>query len=182
MRFHSCQTAMLLVDVQERLFSHIHSNEMVEKYLLILLKGLKCLDVPILCNQQYTKGLGETIASVRTLLGETTVYEKCTFSCYKNDEVIETLKSLQVKSVILAGVETHVCVLQTALDLLDAGFEVILSTDTMGSRKRSDHEIALRRMEQEGVRLSTSESLLFELLQSALHPKFKEVSALVKAL
>lgn len=182
MRLHSKQTAMLLVDVQERLFGHIHHHELIEKHLLVLLQGLQHLAIPIVCNQQYTKGLGETISSVRDLLGKTTVYEKCTFSCYQNSDVMEHLKSLHVKHMIVAGVESHVCVLQSVLDLLDAGFEVMLCTDAIGSRKEHDHAMALRRMEQEGAKLCTTESLLFELLQSSLHPQFKAISALVKTL
>ena len=182
MRLDSKQTAMLLVDVQERLFAHIHNHELIEKHLLVLLKGLKTLEIPILCNQQYTKGLGQTISSVHYLLGKTTIYEKCTFSCYQNSEVTEALEALHVKCVIVAGVESHVCVVQSVCDLLDAGFEVIVCADAIGSRKEYDHHIALRRMEQGGASLATTESLLFELLQSALHPQFKEVSALVKTL
>lgn len=182
MRLHSKQKALLLVDVQERLFGHIHDYERIEKHLLVLLQGLQSLEIPIVCNQQYTKGLGETISSVRGILGETTVYEKCTFSCAQNGNVMERLKSLHVKQVIVAGVESHVCILQSVLDLLDAGFEVMLCTDAIGSRKAYDHEIALRRMAHEGASLGTSESLLFELLQSSLHPQFKAISALVKAL
>ena len=181
---HLCpdKTAMLLVDVQERLFVHIEASTLVEKHLLTLVQGLQNLEIPIFCNQQYTQGLGETIASLRSLLGEMKVYEKRTFSCYKNKDVMEALKMLQIKQVIVAGVESHVCVLQSVCDLLDAGFEVMVCTDAIGSRKSRDHEIALSRMQKEGAWLCTTESLLFELLQSANHPQFKTISALVKAL
>ncbi|WP_263832530.1 isochorismatase family protein [Sulfurospirillum oryzae] len=182
MRLNPEQTAMLLVDVQERLFPHIEGHASLEKHLVVLLKGLQTFNIPILCNQQYTQGLGETIPSLCALLDDKTVYEKRTFSCYQNEEVVNAVIQSGAKSIILAGIESHVCVLQSALDLLEAGFELIVCVDAMGSRKRHDHEIALRRMEQEGARLCTTESLLFELLQSALHPKFKEISSLVKAL
>jgi len=182
MRLSSSQTAILLVDVQERLFGYIDENDSIEKHLLTLLQGLQSLEIPIVCNQQYTKGLGETIASVRSLLGETIVYEKRTFSCCQNSDVMEHLKALHVKSVIVAGVESHVCVMQSVLDLLEAGFEVIVCADAIGSRHVKDHEIALLRMAQEGARVGTVESLLFELIQSAAHPQFKVISSLVKTL
>ena len=182
MRLSPYQTAMLLVDVQERLFGHIEGHEEIEKHLLVLLQGLQTLNIPILCNQQYTKGLGATIPSVRTLLGETTIYEKRTFSCCQNGDVMDALKALHVTCVMVAGVESHVCVLQSVLDLLEAGFEVIVCADAIGSRTIKDHEIALLRMAQEGARIGSVESLLFELLQSADHPQFKEISHLVKML
>ena len=182
MRLSSSQTAMLLVDVQERLFGYIEGNDMIEKYLLTLIQGLQSLNIPIICNQQYTKGLGETIDSVRSLLGEIKVYEKRTFSCCQNADVMEALKALHVKCVIVAGVESHVCVMQSVLELLEAGFEVMVCTDAIGSRKLKDHEIALARMQQEGAYVGTVESLLFELIQSATHPQFKVISSLVKAL
>lgn len=176
------ETALLLIDVQERLFGHIENHALIEKHLLVLVQGLQSLEVPLLCNQQYTQGLGETIATLRALLGDSVVYEKRTFSCCQNEDVMERLKALHVKRVIVAGVESHVCVLQSVLDLLEAGFEVMVCADAIGSRKEKDHEIALRRMEQESARLCTTESLLFELLHSANHPQFKAISALVKAL
>jgi nicotinamidase-related amidase len=182
MRLFPHQTALLLVDVQERLFGHIEGHVSIEKHLLVLLQGLQSLDIPIICNQQYTKGLGETIENIRTLLGETRVYEKRTFSCCQNPDVMEQLKALHVKSVIVAGVESHVCVLQSVLDLLEAGFEVVICADAIGSRKAKDHEIALLRMCQEGAHVGSVESLLFEFLQSADHAQFKAISSLVKSL
>jgi len=98
MRLFQQQTAMLLVDVQERLFGHIEGHASIEKHLLVLLQGLQSLDIPIVCNQQYTKGLGETIESIRTLLGEVEIYEKRTFSCCQNPDVMEALKALHVKA------------------------------------------------------------------------------------
>lgn len=182
MRLSSHQTALLLVDVQERLFGHIQNHDAIEKHLLVLLQGLQHLSIPTLCNQQYTQGLGETIESVRSLLGAPNVYEKRTFSCCQNPNVMEALKLLHVKSVIVAGVESHVCVLQSVLDLLEAGFDVMVCADATGSRKEKDHDVALLRMRQEGARIGSVESVLFELLHSADHAQFKNISTLVKAL
>ena len=182
MRLFPEKTAMLLVDVQERLFMHIEDHERIEKHLIALIQGLQHLEIPILCNQQYTQGLGETISSLRAVLHEKSVYEKRTFSCCQNGDVMAILKALNVTCVVVAGVESHVCVLQSVRDLIEAGFEVMLCVDAIGSRKYKDHEVALRRMEKEGAWLCTTESLLFELVQSANHTHFKAISGLVKTL
>ena len=182
MRLFPEKTAMLLVDVQERLFVHIQDHEHLEKHLVALVQGLQHLEIPIVCNQQYTQGLGETIAPLKAVLKETHVYEKRTFSCCQNGDVMARLKALNVTCVVVAGVESHVCVLQSVRDLIEAGFAVMLCVDAIGSRKYKDHEVALRRMEKEGAWLCTTESILFELLSSANHPQFKAISALVKAL
>lgn len=180
MRLEPRTTALLLVDVQERLFDHMHNAEHLEERLKVLLQGLQILKIPIFCNQQYTQGLGETIHSLRELLGEHSVYEKKTFSCCHNEVLMKDLLQKGIKTVILAGIETHVCVLQTALDCLEAHLQTWVCADATSSRKASDHEMAKMRFMQEGVRLSSVESLLFELMQSSQHPAFKSISALVK--
>ncbi len=172
--------AFVQVDVQERLFPFIANNEELEKNLVRLVKGLKTHKIPMLINEQYKKGLGETIDSLKDLVEEYPHFEKTTFSCCGQEEGLEKLKSLNKKYVILAGIETHVCVLQTALDLLEVGLVPVLVVDCVGSRKDLDKEIAIKRMLQAGVVLTTYESLLFELTQSSKHENFKEISKLVK--
>lgn len=180
MRIDPSVTLMLLVDVQEKLFAHIHNNQALCVRLEIVLKGLRILELPILCNQQYTDRLGETIAPVRALLASQSVYEKRSFSCCGNPDILKELNQTKTKNVILAGTETHICVLQTVLDLVANGYTPIVVADACGSREQSNHDIALRRMEKEGAIITTSESLLFELLQTSTHPHFKAISALVK--
>ncbi|MDD3463813.1 MAG: hydrolase [Sulfurospirillaceae bacterium] len=180
MRIDPAITAMLLIDVQERLFPHIADNLSIAKRLEVLIQGINALELPILRNQQYTAGLGETIESLRVLLKDDTVYEKRTFSCCDNPDVLEKLKSLSAKTVIVAGAETHVCVLQSVLDLVENGYIPVVVADAMGSRNPKDHEIALRRMESCGAVVTTTESLLFELLRTSKNPHFKTISALVK--
>lgn len=182
MRLKAKESILLLVDVQEKLFPHIQDNASLEKHLIALIQGLKTLEVPVLCNQQYTQGLGETIPSLKILLEQQPIYEKKTFSCCLNEPLVQALESLNRKSVILAGIESHICVLQTALDLCERGFEVMLCCDAMGSRRKANHEFALSRMQTQGVILSTTESILFELLGSAQHPQFKTISQIVRGL
>ena len=168
------------VDVQEKLFPHISNKEELEKNLLILIKGLKLHNIPIIVNEQYKKGIGETISSLKELTDSYPHFEKTTFSCCGNEDGLAAIKVTGKKFVILAGIETHVCVLQTALDLLEEGLQPVLVTDCVNSRKEKDKEMAIMRLVQAGVIPTTYESLLFELTVNAKNPSFKEISSLVK--
>ncbi|MDD2640550.1 MAG: hydrolase [Arcobacteraceae bacterium] len=172
--------AFCLVDVQERLFPFMQNKATLEKNLEILVKGLQLHDVPMVINEQYKKGIGETIEPLRELVEESPHFEKTTFSCCGNEDGLAAIKALGKKQIIVAGIETHVCVLQTCLDLLEEGFQVILVTDCCSSRKQSDKDVAITRLVQAGAIPATYEMILFELTVNAKHPKFKEISALVK--
>ena len=180
MRIKAQDALFCLVDVQERLFPHIENKDELEKNLITLVKGLKVLDIPFIVNEQYKKGIGETIPSLRELVDEYPHFEKTTFSCYKNEETIDAINEMNKKVVIVAGIETHVCVLQTCIDLLEGGFEVVLVTDCCTSRKQNDTDMAITRLVQAGVIPTTYESLLFELTLNAKNHCFKEISSLVK--
>lgn len=180
MRIELETTVMLLVDVQERLFPHIDNNTALRLRLEILLKGLGILEVPIFCNQQYTEKLGVTLPSLFALLRSKEVYEKRAFSCFDNPNISQVLKQSAAKSVIVAGIEAHVCVLQTVLDLIANGYTPVVVVDAVGSRHRQNLEIALKRMEKEGAILTTTESILFELMRTSTHSQLKAISALVK--
>lgn len=180
MRIRVEDALFCLVDVQERLFPHIGNKEILEKNLLTLVKGLKVLNVPFIVNEQYKKGIGETIASLKKLTDDYPHFEKTTFSCCGNNEGLEAIKKTGKKTVIVAGIETHVCVLQTCIDLLENGFKVVLVTDCCSSRKENDTKFAIKRLIQAGVIPTTYESILFELTLDAKNPCFKEISSLVK--
>ena len=180
MRIKVTDSIFVQVDIQERLFPHIANKEELEKNLLTLVKGLKVLGVPFIVNEQYKKGIGETIASLKELTDDYPHFEKTTFSCCGNNEGLEAIKKTGKKTVIVAGIETHVCVLQTCIDLLENGFKVVLVTDCCSSRKENDTKFAIKRLIQAGVIPTTYESILFELTLDAKHPCFKEISSLVK--
>ncbi|MCT7548171.1 hydrolase [Aliarcobacter butzleri] len=180
MRIRVEDALFCLVDVQERLFPHIGNKEILEKNLLTLVKGLKVLNVPFIVNEQYKKGIGETIPSLKELVETYSSYEKTTFSCCQNDETMKAIKNANKKVVIVAGIETHVCVLQTCIDLLENGFKVVLVTDCCSSRKENDTKFAIKRLIQAGAIPTTYESILFELTLDAKNPCFKEISSLVK--
>ena len=180
MRIKAEDSLFCLVDVQERLYPHVTNKEEIEKNLITLVKGLKVLSIPFIVNEQYKKGIGETIPSLKELVYDYPHFEKTTFSCCQNEPTMEAIKADDNKVVIVAGIETHVCVLQTCIDLLEGGFEVVLVTDCCTSRKQNDTDMAITRLVQAGVIPTTYESLLFELTLNAKNPCFKEISSLVK--
>ena len=180
MRINVEDTLFCLVDVQDKLYPHVTNKEETEKNLVTLVKGLKVLNIPFIVNEQYKKGIGETIPSLNELVQDYPHFEKVTFSCCQNEATMDAINATNKKVVIVAGIETHVCVLQTCIDLLESGFEVVLVTDCCTSRKQKDTDMAITRLVQEGVIPTTYESLLFELTLTAKNPVFKEISSLVK--
>ena len=180
MRIKIEDTLFCLVDVQEKLFPHIGNKDELLRTLPILVKGMKTLDVPIIVNEQYKKGIGETIEPLKELVNEYEAYEKTTFSGCQNSDILNAFKKSGKKNIVVAGIETHVCVLQTCIDLLEGGFEVVLVTDCCTSRKQNDTDMAITRLVQAGVIPTTYESLLFELTLNAKNHCFKEISSLVK--
>ena len=180
MRIKAEDSLFCLVDVQDKLYPHVTNKDEVEKNLITLVKGLKVLSIPFIVNEQYKKGIGETIPSLKELVQDYPHFEKTTFSCCQNEPTMEAITAADKKVVIVAGIETHVCVLQTCIDLLEGGFEVVLVTDCCTSRKQNDTDVAIARLIQAGVIPTTYESLLFELTLNAKNPVFKEISSLVK--
>jgi nicotinamidase-related amidase len=171
---------LVIVDVQERLWPVISDKERVAEKCATLLQGAALLRVPAIVTEQYPKGLGPTIPTVAEHLGDAAVIEKTAFSCWGEEAFRTKLQETGRREIILAGMETHVCVLQTVLDLLAAGRSVHLVADAVGSRNLRDYEVALRRMEQAGALPATTEMVLFQLLRDARAPEFKAVQKLIK--
>lgn len=173
-------TIAFCVDMQERLFPHIHEHDELVKKCTILIRGLRIIGVPIVVTEQYVKGLGSTIESIATALGDYEPIEKSTFSCCGNDQVEANVLGTAVYTAILFGIETHVCILQTGLDLLAQGRTVLIVEDCVSSRRLNDKTVAIQRLQQSGALITTVESLLFELLRTSQSKHFQEVLALVK--
>lgn len=174
------KTFAMIVDIQEKLLPHIENNQELIKNTSILIKGLKLLNIPMILNEQYPKGLGETVKEIAQLVPDLKPFVKTTFSCCANAETKQEIESLHKNNAIVFGTESHVCVMQTCLDLLANDIRPILITDCMGSRKEKDHKIALTRLVELGATVATYESILFELCRSSKNPNFKQISALVK--
>lgn len=169
----------LAIDFQEKLVSAMHEKENLIKRTEILLNGLSELNVDIVTSQQYTKGLGMTIPELTAIIGDK-YFDKRAFSCYKDADILQRIKEIGKKYIIICGIEAHICVLQTCLDLAEAGFVPVLVTDCTSSRKQSDMNNALLRMAKTDTLFTTSESILFELMGSASHPSFRTISNLIK--
>ena len=180
MRILQKETAAVVVDIQERLLPHIYEGEKILHKCLKLIEGLQILSVPIIVTQQYTKGLGPTESSVVKKFAEFNYIEKTSFSCFEEPAFKEEISIIGKQNVILCGIESHVCVLQTCLDLIDGGFRPVIVEDCVSSRRPNDKLIAIERMRQEGARITTLESLLFELTRCSGTEKFKSISKLVK--
>jgi nicotinamidase-related amidase len=148
-----------------------------------LVRGARVLDMPALLTEQYVKGLGSTIAPVRRAFEETCGYEpieKTTFSGYGAAELVTAMRGLHRRQVIVAGIETHVCVYQTVSDLLANGYDVTIAADAVSSRAAANREVALRRMMTEGAKLSSTEMALFELTVTSGTDTFREISRLIR--
>ncbi len=180
MRFLPNESLFLCIDVQERLYPHINSHERVLEGCMRMLQAASILEVPVVLSEQYPKGLGHTLAELRAALPRVEPLIKSCFSCVDDDAIHTRIKELGLTSVIVFGIETHVCVLQTVFDLLRAGFRVCVVSDAVGSRFDTDKVVALQAMQQAGARISTSESIIFELCRDSASPLFKSISALVK--
>ena len=172
-------TAVLVVDYQTKLIPAISDKERLLNRSAMLLKGLKTLGIPMIISQQYTKGLGDTVAPIREAAGTSEHLEKLTFSAYPQLRE-KLLPPEQQPYVLLCGIESHICVLQTAMDLKAHGYQPYLVADCLSSRKPADHRMALERAKQEGILLTTCEATLFELLAAAGNPDSKAIQKLIK--
>ena len=173
-------TALLVIDIQDRVHAVMRHREALENNAPKLIRGCQVLHVPIFLTEQYPKGLGHTIASIRYALQATLPIQKMTFSCCGSEELMQGLRAKDVRQVVLTGIETHVCVLQTALDLMANDFQVYVARDAVSSRRELDHKAALQRLSQAGAIVTTTEMALFELMVRADSAEFKEVSKLIK--
>lgn len=167
--------------MQEKLLNAMSdASKCIENHEL-LLKAAAILEIDAIVTEQYPKGLGNTTDELKCLLAENTpVIEKTSFSCFGESKFRTALKSKSRKTLIVSGIEAHVCVQQTVLDLLAAGYEVIVPADALSSRNSENYQLALASMRQAGAFITSSESVVFMLLKDAKHPNFREISKLVK--
>jgi nicotinamidase-related amidase len=175
------RSALVIIDVQEKLFPHVHDHERVLVRLDLLITAAKLMGVPVLVTEQYPKGLGSTIEEIRKMIPGAEPLAKTDFSCVAAAGFKERLASLH-RDQILTGIEAHICVAQTALDLASLGEKVVIVADAVASRRPFDAQTALSRMQQSGLMLSTAEAVIFEWLRragteefKALQPKLKEI-------
>jgi nicotinamidase-related amidase len=173
-------TLLVIVDIQTKLLNVIFEKERVLSSCGKLIRAAKILEIPMIMTEQYPKGMGRTDPEILKLVQDTKAIEKLHFSCCGAEGFNKRIESLGKKQIILMGIETHVCVLQTVHDLLHRGYFVYVPYDAVSSRKESDYKNALDRMRQAGAVIGSMESAVFELLEKAGTPVFKEISKIIK--
>ncbi len=173
---------LILVDIQTRLSGAM--EESVRSRLLdraaTLAQAASLLEIPTLITRQYPKGLGDTEPDIHTVANGATTIDKTSFSCCGSGPFLDNLGQNARDQIVLAGLESHVCILQTALELQARGKRVFVVEDAICSRHSTDHQCAIQRMRQQGIVVSTTESTLFEWLGDASHPRFKDISRLIR--
>ena len=171
-------TALMVIDVQQRLIPAIDQSKRLVWNIGRLIDAAKLLNVATVATEQYPNGLGHTVRQLAEKLDN--VSEKRVFSCRECVELVDEFRKNEIDNLLLVGIESHVCVQQTALDMLSAGFNVFVPIDAVGSRNSIDHETAVNRMQFSGVTVTTTEAAMFELCETSKHPEFKSISKLVQ--
>lgn len=171
-------SALILIDTQEKLFPLMHAQAELLLRCEWILRVSSLLNVPILISEQYPKGLNHTLPILKEAAGDAPVMSKTEFSCTENPECFAQIEKLKRKQIVLIGIEAHVCVLQTAFGLQKAGKEVFIVADAVESRRMQDKVIAIERMQAAGMRIISSEMALFEWCRDSQHPQFKTLSKL----
>jgi nicotinamidase-related amidase len=174
--------ALAVVDIQEKLLPPIFEKERMVRNSQLLIRLAKILDVPVLLSTQYSKGLGQTVHEIASLLSETAPIEKNEFGCFNNDAYCARVKSLpgDKNTLLVCGMESHICVTQTVLGALNRGYIVHVASDAVSSRSEWNWKIGLERMRQAGAIISSTEMMIYELLRSASGPVFKEMLQYLK--
>ncbi len=180
MRIKRENCTALIIDIQEKLFPLMAEKELLLANCKKLIEGLKVLQIPLFVTQQYSKGLGGTIHEIRRLFDSFSFIEKNTFSCMDEAQYLEALERSGKSNILILGIESHVCVLQTAIDLKERGYQPVVVSDCVSSRDPAEKQVALQRFALEGITVSTVESILFELTRTSSAPEFKSISNLVR--
>ncbi len=170
-------TTIICIDIQEKL-AKIASGKIIQNTIK-LMKASAVLNINTIITEQYPKGLGETIPEIKNIKDFLTV-EKTTFSAYQTEEFKQKFDKINNKNVLICGIETHICVLQTALDLIKKNYNVYILSDCSASREEYNHNTALELFKNKGGNIITLEIALFEFLKSSKHPNFKEIQSLIK--
>lgn len=173
-------SVLLIVDVQEKLASKMEERDRITDNIKKLIFSFSTLNLPVIITEQYPNGLGRLIPPLRESMVKYCPIEKITFSCFGEDLFVSELKRLKAKNLVITGMETHICILQTALDALQQGYKVHLPEDAVCSQRKSDWQVGIEKMQRAGVIITSTETLIFELLERADTPEFKAISKIIK--
>jgi len=173
-------TALLIIDVQGKLAQLMYGKETLVENLQRMIRGAQILEVPIIWTEQNLKGLGSTIPEIANLLSDSRPIAKFSFSCCGDEDFMQELRALNCKQILITGIETHICVYQTAMDLINLGYEIEVVADAVSSRTVENKEIGLEKIRDGGGKLTSTETALFELLKVAEGEKFKGILQIMK--
>jgi nicotinamidase-related amidase len=173
-------TLLVVVDIQEKLVRAVHAREEFLTRAQQLIQGARVLKIPMVCTEQNPRGLGSTVAAIAAHMPDVQPVSKFSFGCCASEEFLRALQSVARRNVLLAGIETHVCVYQTAMELMGRGYHVEVVADACSSRTPENKQIGLDKMRAAGAAVTSVETALFELLQIAEGPLFKEILKIVK--
>ena len=173
-------TQLVIIDIQGKLSQIVHESERVLYNSRIMIEGCRLLGIPIVWLEQLPEKLGATHPSIAEVLTGLSPIAKSCFSAYANASFVEQLESNNRKQVVLIGIETHICVYQTAVDLLRNGYEVFVVADAVSSRTADNKAIGIKTIRHEGAKILSTEAVLFALMRTAEHPKFRDIAKLVK--
>ena len=176
MLLKATDSLVLLIDLQQKLAPAISDAKQVEQAAAWVLQVALQLDIPLVATEQYPQGLGHTVVSLRELLADDAVMQKIHFSAYREPAIVQRLTQINRRQIVVIGTESHVCVLQTVLDLLTAGYQVFVVSEAVGSRTVENKQLALSRMQQAGCQIISKEMLAFEWLERADHDSFRQIS------
>jgi len=179
-RFTLQQSCLLVIDVQGRLADLMHQKQQLFKHIITMIEAARLLKLPIHWFEQYPKGLGPTKPAIKELLVNAPYHEKITFSACGASDFMSQLRATGKHQCIVTGIEAHVCVYQTVLDLLANGFAVKVNQQAVSSRDKTNKKLALKNMQLSGAEVTSTEMILFELMRTAEHPQFRQVSRLLK--
>lgn len=172
---------IIIIDMQEKLLGASYTREIAEKKAGIVAKASNILSIPVLVTEQYPKGLGNTVDSVKESLGQNArFFEKASFSALDEEDIFDAVKTSNKHQIVVFGIETHICVSQTVNSLIELGYDVSVISDACSARDVNEHKAGIDRMREDGAHLLTAEIALFEWLKTSKHPNFKEVQNLIK--
>ncbi len=174
------EALLLVIDIQEKLFPLIHEKETVMENTVKLIRAAKAMKIPVLLTEQYPRGLGRTMPEIMSELEGIKPIEKRSFSCFGSDEFRDAVTESAARYLVITGIETHICINQTAFDAQDMGYTPVVIEDATGTRRPGDHETAIRKLSDNGILVESAEMTIYEALESAENRAFKEVLKIIK--
>jgi nicotinamidase-related amidase len=170
----------VFIDIQEKLFPYVKNNTPCLDNLKKLIKLADITNIPILLTEHYPKGLGSTVPELKKNLTSYHPIEKITFSAFRCNEFVKKIKKYNARTLVICGIESHICIEQTVLDGLELGYDIHVISDGISSRKKTNHEVGLRKMQQCGAIISSTEMAIYEILERADTPEFKKILPVLK--